>query len=63
MTEMTKEELEIKMKLLEAKNRELKARITILENTIRNFGEAIGGEVLRISINCFISISFVVVTE
>ena len=45
MTEMTKEELEIKIKLLEAENRRLKERITKLENEVKNFSEAIGEEI------------------
>ena len=43
--EMTKEELKIKIKLLEAENRRLKARITKLENAVKNFSEAIGEEI------------------
>ncbi len=42
---MTNQELEIRIKLLEAENKRLKERIAELENAIREFGGAIGEEV------------------
>ena len=45
VTDMTRAELEIKIKLLEAENRRLKARITKLENAIKKFSEGTGEEI------------------